>query len=105
MGEKELSEPQRKAIFLALVEAQDEAMSVLQSRKVVAKRFGVSDYVRRVTRVSTRLPTPRVADLLRQGRSKPVLVIEALNVDEAATPIEYGVGYSAGERLQLVFES
>jgi len=69
------------------------------------KRFGVSDYVRRVTRVSTRLPTPRVADLLRQGRSKPVLVIEALNVDEAATPIEYGVGYSAGERLQLVFES
>jgi hypothetical protein len=43
MGEKELSEPQRKAIFLALVEAQDEAMSVLQSRKVVAKRFGVSD--------------------------------------------------------------
>jgi hypothetical protein len=43
MREKALSEPQRKAIFLALVQAQDEAMSVLQSRKVVAKRFGVSD--------------------------------------------------------------
>jgi GntR family phosphonate transport system transcriptional regulator len=69
------------------------------------KRFGVNDYVRRVTRVSTRLPTSRVADLLRQARSKPVLVIEALNVDKAATPIEFGVGYSAGERLQLVVES
>jgi hypothetical protein len=43
MSDKALSESLRKEIFLALVEAQDAAMSVLQSRKVVAKRFGVSD--------------------------------------------------------------
>jgi hypothetical protein len=42
-GEKALSESQRREIFLALVNAQDQAMSVLQSRKVVAKRFRVSD--------------------------------------------------------------
>jgi hypothetical protein len=42
-GKKALSEPQRRAIFLALVEAQDQQMSVLQSRKVVAKHFRVSD--------------------------------------------------------------
>jgi len=69
------------------------------------KQFGVIEYVRRVTRVSTRMPTAREADLLKQARSKPVLVIEALNVDEAGAPIEYGIGYSAGERLQLVFET
>ena len=69
------------------------------------RRFGVMDYVRRVTRVATRLPTGREADLLRQARSKPVLVIEAVNIDEAGAPIEYGIGYSAGERLQLVFET
>jgi hypothetical protein len=39
------------AIFLALVDAQDRAMSVLQSRSVVAKQFHVSDrQVRRIER-------------------------------------------------------
>ena len=47
--ESPLSEPQRKNIFLALVEAQDERMSVLRSRNAVAKRFRVSDrQVRRI---------------------------------------------------------
>jgi hypothetical protein len=43
MPEKQLSEPQRKEIFLALVEAQDQAMTVAQSRKAVAERFGLSE--------------------------------------------------------------
>jgi hypothetical protein len=43
MPEKQLSESQRKEIFLALVEAQDHAMTVAQSRKAVAERFGLSD--------------------------------------------------------------
>ncbi len=43
MSEKDLSESQRKEIFLALVDAQDQAMSVLHSRKVIAQRFRVSD--------------------------------------------------------------
>lgn len=43
MPEKRLSESQRKEIFLALVEAQDQAMTVAQSRKAVAERFGLSE--------------------------------------------------------------
>jgi hypothetical protein len=43
MSEKDLTEPRRREIFLALVDAQDQAMSVLQSRYVVAKKFRVSD--------------------------------------------------------------
>jgi hypothetical protein len=41
--EQPLSEDRRKEIFLALVEAQDRAMSVAQSRRSIAKRFGISE--------------------------------------------------------------
>jgi hypothetical protein len=50
-AEKALSQAERMEVFLALVEAQDEAMSVARSREVVAKRFGVSErQVRRIER-------------------------------------------------------
>ena len=39
-----LTEARRKAIFQALVEAQDQRMSVPQSRKFIAKQFGVSEH-------------------------------------------------------------
>jgi hypothetical protein len=38
-----LNEAKRKEIFLALVEAQDQEMSVSQSRQLIAERFGVTD--------------------------------------------------------------
>ena len=38
-----LTEPKRKEIFLALVEAQDHEMSVAQSRQLIVERFGVTD--------------------------------------------------------------
>jgi hypothetical protein len=38
-----MSEASRKEIFLSLVEAQDQKMTVEQSRKEVAKRFGLSE--------------------------------------------------------------
>jgi hypothetical protein len=48
---EELQEARRKEIFLSLVEAQDQAMSVPQSRQVVAERFGVTEMqVRQIER-------------------------------------------------------
>jgi hypothetical protein len=48
-GETALPGPRRKDLFRALVDAQDQGMSVLQSRHVVAKRFRVTDrQVRRI---------------------------------------------------------
>ena len=41
--DRPLSETERKEIFLALVEAQDGAMTVLQSRKAIAERFGIGE--------------------------------------------------------------
>jgi hypothetical protein len=49
MSEGQLPEERRKEIFLALVEAQDQAVSVAQSRALVAERFGVTeDQIRRI---------------------------------------------------------
>jgi hypothetical protein len=42
-GENQMAEEQRKEIFLALVDAQDQAMSVAESRRAVAERFGLSE--------------------------------------------------------------
>jgi hypothetical protein len=39
----DLNLERRKEIFLALVEAQDQPMSVVQSRKVVGDRFDLND--------------------------------------------------------------
>jgi hypothetical protein len=37
------AEDRRREIFRALVEAQDQAVGVAQSRKLIAERFGVSE--------------------------------------------------------------
>ena len=39
----QLTEDRRKEIFLALVEAQDQPMSVAQSRSAISERFGITD--------------------------------------------------------------
>jgi hypothetical protein len=38
-----LTEPQRKEIFLALVDAQDHEMSVASSRSMIATKFGITE--------------------------------------------------------------
>ena len=37
------TEPRRREVFLALVEAQDQEMTVAQSRKHIAERFGLDE--------------------------------------------------------------
>jgi hypothetical protein len=41
--DRPLSQDERMKVFLALVEAQDSDMTALQSREVVAKRFGLTE--------------------------------------------------------------
>ena len=51
MDEQVHSESERTDIFLALVDAQDHAMTVPQSRRAVAERFALSDdQVRQIER-------------------------------------------------------
>jgi len=41
--DEQLTEDRRKELFLALVEAHDQKIAVLKSRKLVVERFGVSE--------------------------------------------------------------
>jgi DNA-directed RNA polymerase sigma subunit (sigma70/sigma32) len=51
MAESRLSKDQRKEIFAALVQAQDQDMSVEQSRQTVANQFGITEsLVRQIER-------------------------------------------------------
>ena len=42
---------------------------------------------------------------MKQAKNQPVLVAEAVNVDTADTPIEYGFTRFAAARMQLVVQS
>jgi hypothetical protein len=39
----QLSEPVRREIFSALVDAQDQEMPVAESRREIARRFGITE--------------------------------------------------------------
>jgi hypothetical protein len=42
-ADKPISTEERKAIFLALVKSQDEGMSLVLSRRAIAKQFEIND--------------------------------------------------------------
>ncbi len=65
---------------------------------------GVSDYRRRITRVSARMPLPREAALLRLPRNRPVLVSESVDVDQDDAVVGFGIARYPTPRVQLVFE-
>lgn len=68
------------------------------------KQFGIDDYLRKLSRVSARLPDADDARLLGMARAQPILYTESINVDLDGRPIEYSIARSAGHRMQLVFE-
>ena len=47
--DRTMSEAERKEVFLALVEAQDQEMGVADSRRATAEKFGITEnQVRRI---------------------------------------------------------
>jgi GntR family transcriptional regulator, phosphonate transport system regulatory protein len=70
----------------------------------VMKHFGVFDFRRRQTKVMSELPSASDARLLRQLRTRPVLVTQSVDVDADGVPINCKRVRFAGERVQLVFD-
>lgn len=68
-------------------------------------KFGVADYLRRMTRVQARGASLEEATLLKCEIGGPVLVVEAVNVDLQGDPIEVGHTRSPGGRWELIFET
>ena len=64
--------------------------------------LGVKDYTRAVTRVTARLPNAAEALNLRQPRSRPLIVSEAINIDGSGRPIEFGLARFASDRVRMV---
>ena len=88
------------ARFRGLLDALQNTPTITEA----LRRVGVNDYMRQVTRVSARLPTPDEAALLRTARTRPLLVAENVNVDSAGAIIEFGVALYPTPRVQIVFE-
>jgi GntR family transcriptional regulator, phosphonate transport system regulatory protein len=66
------------------------------------KEVGISDYQRKTTRITARLPTPAESHLLRLAANHPLLITESVNIEPSGRPIEYGEGLFAADRVQLV---
>ena len=68
----------------------------------ILKHFGVQDYVREQSRITTQMPNDETARLLKQSATRPLLCVESLDVDMDGTPIKYGETVFCGDRVQLV---
>lgn len=64
--------------------------------------FGIDDFHRKSTSIVGRLPTAAEARLLRQLPSQPIFECQRLDVDEAETPIIFGITKFNCERVRLV---
>ncbi len=66
------------------------------------RAFGVKDYFRASSRISTRLANAFESEQLGISVRDPVLVMEYVNVDEQGVPIECGITRFCGDKLQVV---
>lgn len=80
------------------------AMPTDNSITTLLRNFGITDYVRRWTRISARPATAEEARRLDLKRARPVLVTEALNVDANGVPVEYGLTRMVADRVTLTIE-
>jgi GntR family phosphonate transport system transcriptional regulator len=68
----------------------------------ILRRFGVEDYLRAESRITTQMPSDETARLLRQPAARPLLCVDCVDVDLQGRPIKYGETVFCGDRVQLV---
>jgi len=79
----------------------DDAVRETQSISRALARFGIADYTRKWSRITAAMPSAPVARLLNQPKTRPVLQVEALNVDIDGVPVQYSMTRFAGDWVQL----
>lgn len=87
--------------FPELIPVYSETRSITKA----LTHHGAGNYTRKTTRVTARLPDAEDAKTLKQPASRPVLVVESINVDEAGKPVQYAYTRSVADRMQIVFET
>ncbi len=78
-----------------------DALRAVPSITAALAAAGVADYTRASTRVTAKAAKPVQALRLRLPEGAPILRTEAVNVDGAGVPVEYGVTWFAGDRVTL----
>jgi len=76
-----------------------------RSTSDILRDLGVEDYVRTETRITTQLPTPETARLLKQPAARPLLRVESIDADLQGRPIKYGETVFCGDRVQLIVQA
>ena len=79
-----------------------ERLASLRSISKVYTHYGIGDYTRKWSRITAALPTPEIARLLGQPKTRPILQVEALNVDQKGSPLQYSVARFVGDLVQLM---
>lgn len=87
--------------FAGLADAVAQSGSITEG----FAQHGVSDYLRRESRISARMPSADVAALLRQVSTRPVLLVSSVNVDPQGVPIEFALAWFAGDRVTLTVKN
>lgn len=64
--------------------------------------LGLTDYLRKWSRIGSVLPDSEVMQRLNINRQQPVLWVENVDVDLQGMPIKYGVTHFATDRVQLM---
>lgn len=68
------------------------------------KQFGVDDYQRVSTRISSRMPKAEEAELLGIARTRPLLDTAKIDADMTGRPIAWGVSSFPADRVHLIME-
>jgi GntR family phosphonate transport system transcriptional regulator len=89
---------------LACLPGLIDALRREPSMSRVYAAVGVKSFSRRSTRITARLPSEVEATHLKQAQTLPVLVTEAIDVDQDGRPIRYGISCFAGARVQLTVD-
>ncbi|WPZ33392.1 phosphonate metabolism transcriptional regulator PhnF [Thalassobaculum sp. OXR-137] len=82
-----------------------EVYNATHSITRVMEHHGIPNYARAVTKVTARMPDVSEAELLGQPRNRPVLYVEAVNVDPDGVPVQFSHVRYAADRFQMVFET
>lgn len=84
--------------FAGLLDMLDEGTPTSS----ILERFGIGDYLRASSRITTQLPNEETARLLKQPMARPVLCVQSVDTDLLGTPIKCGETLFSGDRVQLV---
>jgi GntR family phosphonate transport system transcriptional regulator len=87
--------------FPGFVQKRHEDISV----SIILKAYGIENYTRRNTIITTRPPTDVEARALQQPRSRWVLCTQKVDIDEKGIPICYSESAWAGDRVQFEIDN